>query len=368
MIYYVTIGLCILTIVIHFTLFFKRKTNPGIKMQATERKLLKDILSVPFENATVNSVAEEICFFISSRYNFSYVTILINEEDTLKVLASTNHDKHVQQVKRYVLDIISNHGNKYIESSRTSLLYPSASEKDIKSVYLIPLYIGNDYFGQILIEDKKLDQIKGYEHDLFSLIADNIALVLSNMMFTQKNKDMAYMDSLTGVYNKRYMLQYLASHTKACRSRRRTYSLGIIDIDFFKKFNDRYGHQHGDIVLKKVAQSVQSQIGANDVLFRFGGEEFVILFDSDSKEKAENKLNVIRLTIENLEIKSEDTDEITPVTLSGGIAQYPLHSEDYNQVLSLADKALYYSKDHGRNQVTTFNNTVSEFEALEVNS
>lgn len=136
-----------------------------------------------------------------------------------------------------------------------------------------------------------------------------------------------------------------------------TFSIALFDIDHFKKFNDTYGHRHGDKVLTEVAQFVKNNIREDDTVFRYGGEEFLIHFNKTNNKEIISRLERIRSGIEKLKIQN-DKGEVTPVTASFGLAEYPTHGETPDELIENADKALYKAKNDGRNRIVTYTNNI----------
>ena len=188
----------------------------------------------------------------------------------------------------------------------------------------------------------------GYIIDITRIKQAETALVEAN----KKLKARSITDSLTGLANRRHFDKMLKNEWARFKRTRKPFSLIMLDIDFFKNYNDRYGHQTGDKCLKRVAKILKhSARRAGDIAARYGGEEFVIIaFDtnlSEAQEMAEN----IRLSVESLNIKNEDTP-LGKVTVSLGVStisdnEYP----DREHLLKAADEALYQSKKEQRNCV-----------------
>jgi diguanylate cyclase (GGDEF)-like protein len=162
-----------------------------------------------------------------------------------------------------------------------------------------------------------------------------------------KMQQMAMHDQLTGLYN-RYFLLADALH-KVSKSKRHNYHLStlMIDIDHFKAINDNHGHAVGDDVLKAVADCLFSQKRAEDILARFGGEEFVLLLDHCVLAEAELKAEKLRVAIEALKPSG------LKITISIGVAQLKLEETNFTDPLKRADDALYVAKEQGRNRVVT---------------
>ena len=132
------------------------------------------------------------------------------------------------------------------------------------------------------------------------------------------------------------------------------YAIVFIDIDHFKKLNDTHGHPAGDEVLKQVAQTIKNQCRNTDYPARYGGEEFIVLCAGVPWEGAMKLAERIKKDIELLDTPYGKTQPLGKVTASFGVSGFPEHAKDPEELIQRADEALYYSKESGRNQITSF--------------
>lgn len=184
----------------------------------------------------------------------------------------------------------------------------------------------------------KLEQIyKEIEKKQEELIMMNLDLV-----------EMSYTDKLTGIKNRRFFQEKLEEHMRLYHNEGRTFSLMLADIDYFKKVNDTYGHQIGDVVLIKLASILQSFARPDDVVARFGGEEFTIILSNTSTSEAKQLAEQLNRVVEQAQ-----WEEIGSLTISIGIATFTKQDTGTTIVLN-ADQALYASKQNGRNRATHF--------------
>jgi diguanylate cyclase (GGDEF)-like protein/PAS domain S-box-containing protein len=166
-------------------------------------------------------------------------------------------------------------------------------------------------------------------------------------------REQALRDSLTGVYNRRFLEEAL--NREIPRSIEQNYPLCLImmDLDHFKEVNDVYGHKAGDLVLQELANKIKHAIRDGDLACRYGGDEFLIILPNVSPEIAFQRAEQIRQNIEAMRIKYKMV--ILKVTASLGVSVFPEHGSSADLLMRAADKALYYSKQEGRNRVTKFN-------------
>ncbi len=156
-------------------------------------------------------------------------------------------------------------------------------------------------------------------------------------------------DSLTGLYNRKHLMETLDKEVSRSQRHSRSFSLLVIDIDHFKKYNDTYGHLAGDEVLSKLASVFKESIRSSDYAARYGGEEFIIMLPEIGPEQGVEAAERIRHKVAE-EIFSGDGESIK-VTISVGVACYPKNGEDAESVIRNADAALYEAKELGRNRV-----------------
>jgi diguanylate cyclase (GGDEF)-like protein len=187
--------------------------------------------------------------------------------------------------------------------------------------------------------------------ELLSTIAQRAALALDNTYHHELVKEQARLDSLTRVYNHGHFIQALGEQAKACASQRQPLSLIMLDIDFFKQYNDKFGHLVGDEVLTALCDVVRSHIKNTDSIGRWGGEEFAISLPYTDGQKAMIVAGRIRETMASLKMKNEKYGELPVPTISMGIAVFPAETNEIMKLIDLADNRLYLAKERGRDQI-----------------
>lgn len=180
--------------------------------------------------------------------------------------------------------------------------------------------------------------------------AKQIALSLANVNLRNSLQEQAIRDSLTGLFNRRYMEEML--EREISRVRRKGSSLGIImlDLDFFKRFNDTFGHEGGDTLLQALGGFLQRHIRREDIACRYGGEEFIVILPEAPFKVVVERAEQLRQGVENLQVVYQD-QPLGPITMSLGMAVFPAHGGDAETVIRAADAALYRAKKEGRNRV-----------------
>lgn len=188
---------------------------------------------------------------------------------------------------------------------------------------------------------------------IFSIAAFTLAYIgkylIKSRDFEQQYK-LATTDGLTELYNHRYFQEQIRMQVEQAKRYNNNFSLIIIDIDFFKKFNDTFGHQSGDAVLRQVAQTLKKNVRATDIVCRYGGEEMSIILPNTIKEEAYTTAEKICSRVAGRKFKLVG-DKETNVTISLGVSTYPFDGDTAQKIIEAADKKLYEAKNNGRNQV-----------------
>lgn len=180
-----------------------------------------------------------------------------------------------------------------------------------------------------------------------------------NSTLKKRNKklhELSVTDSLTGLHNHKHLMEKIASEVTRSERHNHPFAVLMIDIDYFKKYNDTYGHQAGDDVLRRMASIFMESIRSSDYAARYGGEEFMILLPETGMDEALQGAKRIRKQLAR-ETFGDDKKKI-PITISMGVATYPEHGEDPETLVSKADAALYQAKKAGRDRVIRARGTI----------
>ena len=166
-------------------------------------------------------------------------------------------------------------------------------------------------------------------------------------------EELAYIDSLTKIANRRYFDEFLEKEWNYCKRNKKELSIILLDIDFFKQYNDTYGHQAGDLCLQKIARCLEDKLNrSHDLVARYGGEEFVCILPNTNKLDAINIATKLKIAVQNLEIPHENSRISSMVTISLGVSTViPKDELDKTKLIKKADNALYLAKENGRNRV-----------------
>ncbi len=197
-----------------------------------------------------------------------------------------------------------------------------------------------------------------YEVRMLKSFIQTVGIIYENMVLYSRliklyriKSEQAIKDGLTKLYNYRYFIQELEREANRTKRFRTPFSLLMIDIDFFKEFNDKYGHLEGDKVLRKIAQLFQKNTRTTDTVARYGGEEFAIILPGLGKNDALSIAEKLHVLIQNYKFPVIDENKNIKITISIGVANFPRDSADTKILLDMADQALYKAKKSGRNMV-----------------
>lgn len=312
-----------------------------------DNAIFKEILDKVSTNELnyVDSSAINIIKVLKKHYKIDFCTILIKEKDELKVIASNVNNIYYSDIEKHCSRLQHRTKGKAIiqASENTYLDYSSADARAIKYSYFLTL--GN--IGCIFIENKEQYSGNNFELEIFKTVMKNIGIILQNCIYQDKIANLAMKDNLTGMYNRNYMQKHIDILTKENKE----FNISIMDIDHFKSVNDTYGHDFGDVVLKEASRFVKERLGEDDEIYRWGGEEFVIIFVNQELAFIEKKLNKIREELSTYEIEYNGVS--LKITASFGAAKYEAGSS-VEEEIKKADKCLYYSKKNGRNRVSIY--------------
>ena len=185
---------------------------------------------------------------------------------------------------------------------------------------------------------------------LAKILADNIGLGIANLKLRESMRNLSIRDSLTGLFNRRYMEEAFAQEMHRATRNEAQLAVIMIDIDHFKRFNDNFGHDGGDAVLRTLGEYLQKHVRGGDIACRFGGEEFILILSPSTADGACQRAEKIRAGAALLNLTHANRD-LGKITLSLGVAMFPDNAADAAAVVKAADVALYEAKRNGRNRV-----------------
>lgn len=253
-------------------------------------------------------------------------------------------------------------------------LYFAAVISIVIHLVLIPFILGPlKAFNRRLMSLEDRSDIKRMNPDEFPDFEVTIRTMQDYIRWADKQTSLASMihqairekaqkaerDTMTGLYNKAYLYNFLPEALARCQAMHQKISLLMIDIDHFKNYNDTNGHPAGDKVLIRTAQLLQASVRDHDVCVRFGGEEFIVVLPNSSTDRAYQIAERLRQSVERIDFEHGEHQPLGRVTISIGLATFPDHALSMETLIERADKSLYQSKNSGRNRVSINDEPVS---------
>jgi diguanylate cyclase (GGDEF)-like protein/PAS domain S-box-containing protein len=238
---------------------------------------------------------------------------------------------------------------------------PCAHAAGVKNTYLcIPILAQGETLGILHLQaTEQSPHLESSDLSLKNTFAGQVGLSIANIRLREALRTQSVRDALTGLYNRRYLEEVLEREVR--RAARSAQSLGIlmIDLDHFKNFNDTYGHDAGDAVLRETGQFLARGIRAEDFVCRFGGEEFVVILPTADMNSTQARGERLRSKMRELAVMYQGRS-LGMITISVGVASFPQHGTSPKELMAAADAALYEAKRGGRDQVAVASVTAVE--------
>lgn len=271
---------------------------------------------------------------------------------------------------KHVVETIATWGNPGINHnplSTNSEYLPSASTREVvdglsqvlcrymhpdsppAEYYWVPMMTAEETIGLLYLSAPEAGLLTEAKQQLAMTVAEHIGLALGNLKLRETLKNQSIKDPLTGLYNRRYMEEAVNREIQQAALERRALGIMIIDIDYFKRFNDTFGHPAGDTVLKTVGEFLQKNIQSKDLACRYGGEEFIIMMRETNLDVAKKRAELLRLGVKSLPVE-HGGQNLGGITISLGVACFPQHGSTLAELIAAADAALYRAKALGRDR------------------
>ena len=243
------------------------------------------------------------------------------------------------------------------QSTVSSDLFPQLCKSYTGSFafhYCIPFSVTDSYSIVIMLLCEEQKEVTYFKENLFTLrnYLENAKPVIESRLLMEKLKDRSLRDGLTGVYNRKFIEEFIDKANLQAERHATSYAVLMLDIDYFKQVNDQYGHDIGDKFIKLLTQTIEKNIRKADIVARYGGEEFVLLLHESSFKGAEAVAEKIRDSFSKKAILVNGKH--INKTVSIGISFFPENAKALREAIKYADVALYKAKESGRNRVVVF--------------
>ncbi len=237
--------------------------------------------------------------------------------------------------------------NKYIRLNECAFLKGRADLSQYKDCAIFPLKIEEELIGYLVAGG-----LKDEDKERFHILSQQFILGIKRATLYRGVQELAIIDGLTSAFNRRHYLERFREEMERSIKFNYIFSCLMIDIDYFKDFNDRYGHIVGDAILRELSRTIQENIRQIDLMCRYGGEEFSLVLSETDKDAARLAAERIRQAIQDQSIRVYD--EELKITVSIGISSFPGDGKDIEMLIDKADSALYQAKQAGRNKVCLY--------------
>jgi len=299
---------------------------------------------------------------LSNITNCEACAILLIEGDKISILAergfissfgSINLSTNMPAIRRIIETKKPIFSNDLEMDSALASCIPTGCRA--KSLLCVPVLINNEVKGIIYLDSFEKNAFDEEDLNFVQLLAKETAIAIERSLLYEEIKNLSIIDALTNLFNRRKMEEDLRNELERSKRYTRPLSILMIDIDHFKNYNDYHGHQKGDEVLRKIASLLTTNLRAIDRVYRYGGEEFVVMLPEVDKEGALACAERLRRKGEQEPFEGEEQSQPSgKITLSIGVASYPLDGESIEKLLEAADSALYRAKALGRNKVCLY--------------
>ncbi len=341
----------------------------SLKKEYNQTKLLYNIAKTidTLDEININKSFSKIMKFIKKSISYDYFSLYIKKEDETLVRVDLGSSYEIDLLHDFKFHFGIGLSAWVATAERPVIINDLYKKRRFRLANDINPYINSIISMPLLFKGKVvgvLNLARNYPYKFYKknlkmleIIGSQIASTLENIKLLNKLENMAYTDGLTGLFNYRYFIHEFEKELKRAERYAYEVSLIIIDIDDFKKVNDKFGHNVGNIVLKKLSSILSTALRNVDILARYGGEEFVILLPNTDKEGAGVLAERLRKNIkeEFLKIYSEDLPSIT-ITL--GVSTFPEDGNNIYELIKNADIALYEGKRLGKDKAILYKGTL----------
>jgi diguanylate cyclase (GGDEF)-like protein len=324
-------------------------------LERRRARQLEAINAIARETTAVLDIKEllaKVCSLIQQEFRVSHVSVLLREEEDLVLRA------HCGELTSGIPDggrLPAGAGlwGRALSMGKTTIENDVSSAPDYIGLYhetgsrmCIPLVSFGQTLGVLVLDHIRTNGFKLEETQPLESVADICATAIQNAHYVDRVKQLAYLDGLTGIFNRRYFEMRMAEEIERARRFHGGMAVIMADIDQFKVLNDEFGHLLGDEVLRQVSSLFHQQVRKIDVVCRYGGEEFAIVLSQTDASYAAAIAEKLRKAVESWQFPGVPRQ----VTISAGTAAYPYHGTTRDELVKAADAGLYAAKQAGRNR------------------
>jgi diguanylate cyclase (GGDEF)-like protein len=326
-----------------------------VRQRQEELSVISHLASILTSSLDIREIYDSFVKELGKVVDVNLSAIALVEGEELNLLALSSEGSAAWQTGEKLP--LKGTATEWVVTHKAPLVEPNLSEESrfwtaknhlkqgIQSMVFLPLVVNEKAIGTLSLGSRHPNAYAPSQVQLLSQLASRIATPIENARLYAEAEQRARIDQLTNLWNRRHLEERIQVEIGRHSRYGGTFSLIILDLDFFKAFNDSYGHLAGDKLLKQLGAVMRDAIRGTDEAFRYGGDEFAILMPQTTLRDAYEVAERVRDRITS-EIKVEDVS----VTASFGLASWPVDGVRINEVIAAADIALYYAKQSGGNQ------------------
>ncbi len=305
----------------------------------------------------------EVCRLLAREFNFDWVHVfLVNETRTAMTYAAgfgplgesfagRSLELPVDQASLVGRVAISGNAERQAEGAGDAFRASDPSLQEVRSEIALPVIAHQLVIGILNVQSARAKAFGPDDDRLLSVVAEQISVALDNAHHHAQVQAQARLDSLTQVLNHGAFLEALHARVEEAKASDTPLSLIMLDVDYFKAYNDQFGHVSGDAALSTIVQAIRAHVKTRDAVGRWGGEEFGVALVGATKVQASGVADRIRATLSTLSPVDRLGRHMPAPTVSQGIAGWGIDAEDADRLVDVADQALYAAKARGRDQV-----------------
>ncbi|MGA9531731.1 MAG: diguanylate cyclase [Anaerolineales bacterium] len=338
----------------------------AFELEAEQRDQLRTVAEISRRVSGILDtewMLQEVCNLLSRELGYDYVHIFLVDEMDAELIYAAGSGALGQQIRdmEHRLDIsgqwlagqavLSNAPRRAGSAGAETFKPPQATLVDVASEIAVPIVAHNHAIGVLVAQSESSHAFNADDERLLKIVTDQVSVALDNARHHAEVQSQARLDSLTQVLNHGAFVAALHRMAEQATVEEENLTLIMLDVDYFKEYNDRFGHVAGDAALKTLVQAIRAHVKSRDAVGRWGGEEFGIALLGADKPQAEGVAERIRETLASLVPVDRLGREMPAPSVSQGIAMLGEDARGPDELVDIADQALYRAKDGGRDQV-----------------
>ena len=358
---------CLLILFVVF-MIMHRETMRRAAIEHSLQKAFKQMQDISQENDLLSKMNDYFQSCKSPEEAFEIISVNIRHllPGTHGTIAIFNNSRNMIETKLF-WGQKSGSMNEYhaddcwaLRRGRIHHVHPGSTEPvchhvtNSKGIHLcIPMQAHGDIIGSFFISTEDEDNLDSHKRQIAQNISEQVSLALANLRLQEKLRQQSIRDPMTNLYNRRYMEETMEREINRAQKNNLPLHVLMLDIDHFKRFNDTFGHDAGDLLIIEFARLIQKKTRKDDIACRYGGEEFLVMLPGLDEEDVVQWATELGNEVRQMRVEANG-QALSQITISMGLAAYPQHGKTPSQLMHNADVALYRAKKGGRDQLVLY--------------